>query len=96
VFDAPLLIELGEHREMDQVVVVTCQENQQIERLRERMGMTEEEARKVISSQTPLEDKVKLADFIIRNEGSIEETRRRAKEVFQELKRIALLKNKRS
>jgi dephospho-CoA kinase len=38
----------------------------------------------------PLEEKLKVADFIIRNEGSLEETKRRVKEVFQELRRIAV------
>jgi dephospho-CoA kinase len=38
----------------------------------------------------PLEEKLKVADFIIRNEGSLEETKRRSKEVFEELQRIAL------
>jgi hypothetical protein len=33
-----------------------------------------------------------VADFVIRNEGSLDEVRRRAKEVFQELKRIAVQK----
>jgi hypothetical protein len=40
-----------------------------------------------------LERKLKLADFVIRNEGSFEETRRRVEEVFNELKRIALTKD---
>ena len=40
----------------------------------------------------PLEEKLKVADFIIRNEGSLEETRNRVKEVFQELRKIAFEK----
>jgi dephospho-CoA kinase len=42
----------------------------------------------------PVEEKVKLADFVIRNEGSLEETKKRAKEVFKELKKVMLQKNK--
>jgi len=90
VIDAALLVELGEYQEMDKVVVVTSQETQQIERVREREGASEEEARRILSSQMPLEEKLKVADFIIRNEGSLEETRSRVKEVFQELRKIAL------
>jgi len=92
VIDAALLVELGEYQEMDKVVVVTSQETQQIERVREREGASEEEARRILSSQMPLEEKLKVADFIIRNEGSLEETRSRVKEVFQELRKIALEK----
>jgi dephospho-CoA kinase len=94
VIDAALLVELGDHREMDKVIVVTSTEAQQIERLRERDGLEREEARKILSSQMSHEEKLKVADFVIGNEGSLEETRRKAKEVFQELKRIAYQKNK--
>jgi dephospho-CoA kinase len=94
VIDAALLVELGDHREMDKVIVVTSTEAQQIERLRERDGLEKEEARKILSSQMSHEEKLKVADFVIGNEGSLEETRRKAKEVFQELKRIANQKNK--
>jgi hypothetical protein len=37
---------------------------------------------------------LKVAHFVIRNEGSLEETVRRAREVFQELKRIAVQKGR--
>jgi dephospho-CoA kinase len=89
VIDAPLLVETGDHREMDKVIVVISTEAQQIARLREREGMDQEEARRIMASQIATEEKVKVADFVIRNEGSLEETERRAREVFQELKRIA-------
>jgi dephospho-CoA kinase len=90
VIDAPLLVEMGNHREMDKVIVVISTEAQQIARLREREGMDQEEARRIMASQMATKEKVKVADFVIRNEGSLEETERRAREVFQELKRIAL------
>jgi dephospho-CoA kinase len=89
VIDAALLIELGTHREMDKVILVTSTEKQQIERLTERDGVGQEEAQRILSSQMSLEEKLKVADFVIRNEGSLEETKRRAKEVFQELKKLA-------
>jgi dephospho-CoA kinase len=94
VIDAALLVELGDYREMDGLIVVTSTETQQIERLTNRNGVDKEEAQKVIASQMPLEEKLKVADFVIRNEGSLKETERRAKEVFQELKRVALQNTK--
>ena len=90
VIDAALLVEVGNYREMDRLIVVASTARQQIERLRNRNGMEEEEAQKVIASQMPLEEKLKVADFIIRNEGSLDEMKRRVKEVFQELKRMAV------
>jgi dephospho-CoA kinase len=95
VIDAPLLIETGEHREMDEVIVVLSTEEQQIERLKERQGMDPEEARRIIAAQIATEEKLKVADFVIRNEGPLEETVKRAREVFQELKRLALQKENR-
>jgi len=93
VIDAPLLVELGVYRKVDRLIVVTSTQMQQMERLKERDGRSPEEALRLFSSQMPVEEKVKLADFVIRNEGSLEETRKRAKEVFKELKRVMLQKN---
>jgi dephospho-CoA kinase len=95
VVDAPLLIETGDQREMDKVIVVTSTEAQQVERLREREGMDRGEAKGIIASQISTEEKLRFADFVIRNEGSLEDVERKTREVFQELKRIALRKEKR-
>jgi dephospho-CoA kinase len=90
VIDAPLLIEVGYHRRVDRLMVVTSTQAEQVERLKARDGINYEEALRILSSQMPVEEKVKLADFVIRNEGSLAEVRERAKEVFRELKKIAL------
>ena len=95
VIDAPLLVELGDHRKMDKVIVVTSTQTQQIERLKERDGISPEEALKIFSSQMPVEDKVKLADFVIRNDGSFQETKKKTREVFKELKRVVVHRKKR-
>jgi len=94
VIDAALLVETGYYQDMDQLILVHSTEAQQIERLEKRDGIGEEEARRIVSAQMPLEEKLKVADGVIRNEGSIEETRRKAKEVFQELRGLALQKGK--
>jgi len=90
VIDSPLLIETGRHRDMDKVIVVVCTEAQQIERLKRRNQLSEEQARAMLSSQMSLEEKTTVADYVIGNEGSPEETRQKARNVFKELKRIAL------
>jgi dephospho-CoA kinase len=94
VIDAPLLVELGSHREVDKLIVVTSTRTQQIERLKYRDGVNPKRAQKIISSQMPVEEKVRLADFVIRNEGSIEKARKRAREIFRELRK-GLLEKKR-
>jgi len=95
VVDAPLLVELGEHRQMDKVIVVTSTQTQQIERLKERDGISPKEALRMFSSQMPVEDKVKLADFVIRNDGSFQETKKKTREVFKELERVVVHRKKR-
>jgi len=95
VIDAPLLVELGDHHEMDKLIVVTSTQTQQIERLKDRDGISPEAALKILSSQMSLGEKVKLADFVIGNEGSLEDTKKRAREVFKELKKVMLKKKKR-
>ncbi len=92
VIDAPLLIEVGYHRRVDKLMVVASTQTEQIERLKVRDGISSEEAWRILSSQMPVEEKVKLADFVVQNEGSLAEVRERAKEVFRELKKTALQK----
>lgn len=94
VIDAPLLIELGMHHKMDRLIVVTSTQTQQMERLKKRDGRSPEEALKLFSSQMLVAEKQKLADFVIRNEGSLKEMKKRAKRVFKELKRGNLQKSK--
>ena len=94
VIDAPLLVELGMHRNVDRLVVVTSTRAQQMERLKKRDGRSTEEALGLLSSQMPVKEKEKLADFVVRNEGSLEEMKKRAKEVFKELKRGMLQKDR--
>jgi dephospho-CoA kinase len=74
---------------MDRLIVVTSTEAQQVERLRQRDGATREQALAILASQMGAEEKVKVADFVIRNEGSLEETKKRAREIFRELRRMA-------
>jgi dephospho-CoA kinase len=90
VIDAALLVETGYYRDVGKVVVVTSTKKQQIERLRRREQMAREMARGIIDSQIREEERIKVADIIIRNEGSRKKTERKAKEVFEELKKAVL------
>jgi dephospho-CoA kinase len=88
VVDAALLVETGYYREVDKVVVVTSTREQQMERLKRREGIDQEKAQGIIESQISAKERIKVADIIIRNEGPLEQTERKAKEIFQELKRM--------
>ena len=73
--EAALLVESGIHKKLDGLVVVWCTPEQQLERLVAR-GLSEAEARRRISAQLPVEDKLRLATEKIDCSRSLEETRR--------------------
>lgn len=72
--DIPLLFETGRTAEYDAVVVTACAPEEQIRRVRARDGAGEAEARARLAAQWPIEEKVRLADYVIRTDGSFEET----------------------
>jgi dephospho-CoA kinase len=84
-FDAAVMIESGNYRNMDKLVVVVTDEGTQIERLMARDGIGREEALLKIRSQMPLADKAKLADYVIDNSGDRAVTETRAREVYAAL-----------
>lgn len=83
--DAALLIEVGAHQAVDRVVVVYVDEATQIKRLVVRDGLSEAEARQRIQSQMPLEEKARLADYVVDNRGTPEETRRQVEAIYRAL-----------
>lgn len=87
ILSVPLLIESGHSNYCDRIVVVNVDEETHIKRLMERDGFSREEAVRRINSQLPLSEKIKYADYIIDNSGSIEDTERQVREVFKFLKK---------
>lgn len=77
----PLLIEMGDHERCDVLVVVSAGPETRIARLTAR-GMQEADARARLAVQTPLEQKVALADVVVNNEGSLEELERQVDELW--------------
>lgn len=76
VMEAPLLIEVGLHHDVDEIWVVKVDEDEQIERLAERDGLTPAEARRRIAAQLPQEEKLKYARRVIDNSGDPVETKK--------------------
>ena len=79
VLDAPLLFETGLDRSVDEVWVVTVDQQTQVKRLMSRDRLTEQEARRRILLQIPLEEKVRRADRVIDNGRTMEETGQQVK-----------------
>ncbi len=86
VLDVPLLIEVSHHKDMDRVIVVTVTLDKQIQRLLKK-GLTNPKAR--IAAQLPLAEKLKYADFVIDNNGSLEQAYLQVRDIFSQLKNIA-------
>lgn len=86
-YEVPLLYEVGLGDMLKPVVVVAAQEPTQIRRASLRDGSDEEAVRSRIRAQLPLEDKVSRADYVIRNDGTIEELRLRADDVLDAIAR---------
>ena len=75
VLDIPLLYEADYENEVDEVMVVYVDSATQKERLLKRNpDLSESEALNRIYSQKPLEDKAKLADVLVDNNGTIKQT----------------------
>jgi len=74
VVSAALMIEAGSHRLYEGLIVVTCPEGLQTQRLMARDGFTEEQAVARTSSQMAQQQKVALADVVIDNSGTLEAT----------------------
>ena len=87
--DVPLLLEVGVAHRFDKVIVVYVRESVQIERLRQRDGLSIEEAGQALSAQMDLGEKVKQADFVIDNSGTLEETQSQVERVWKELLAVA-------
>jgi dephospho-CoA kinase len=65
--DIPLLFEAKLQKLVDKIVVVYCSRNQQITRLRRRMGLSRAQALARIHSQSPLDLKRRMADIVVMN-----------------------------
>lgn len=87
VLDIPLLLETGARRAYDLagVIVVWADRETQIRRLREREGLSREEIEQRLAAQIPLDEKRAIADWVIDNSGSLDETRPQARAVVERL-----------
>lgn len=85
VYDAALLVDTGAHRHVHWLLIVTCPEDERIERLRQRDGMSPEKARARIGAQLGDEDRASEADAVIDNAGSLETLREKVSSIWRAL-----------
>jgi dephospho-CoA kinase len=82
VYDMPLLVETGSENLCDLVVVVTAPVEQRISRLTASRSMSIADIQQRIAQQSPDSVRVKAADFIITNQGSLEDLYAQCKPVW--------------
>ena len=88
VVEAAILVETGSYRRFDKLILVTCREDQQVERALRRDGASEEDVRARIERQMPLAEKLKFADFVIDTSGEKADTIRQTRAIYDTLRRI--------
>lgn len=85
VIDAPLLVEAGLAGIVDKLVVVASSRKKQIERCKSKFCMDKKEVAERIGNQMLLKEKIKLADFVIDNNGTKSETRAKVKKAWRKI-----------
>jgi dephospho-CoA kinase len=90
IVEAALLLEAGAGKRFDRLIVVTCSEEQRVTRFAARQKIDLEAARKEVirrmAAQLSDEEKIKAADFVIDNSGSLEKTREQVRVVWEQLR----------
>ena len=87
IIEFPLLIELQMHKDMDKVILVYIPPKTQINRLMRREALNFDQACKRLSSQIPIDSKIKYAHYVINNEDSLKKTAQAVKTVFKSLRK---------
>ncbi|HEX8029805.1 MAG TPA: dephospho-CoA kinase [Vicinamibacterales bacterium] len=74
VADVPLLFETNREKQFQSVIVVACPRAMQIDRIMERNKLSKEDAERRLAAQWPIEKKVEKATWVIKTDGSFDDT----------------------
>lgn len=92
IVEAALMIEAGAHKHFDKLITVTCDFEQKVQRVAERMGVSAEaaqvEVERRMKAQLPDDKKAELADFVIDNSGTVAEAEACVEKVWQQLLKV--------
>jgi len=95
IVEAALILEAGAAKRFNRLIVVTCSDDQCIARFAARQKLELEAARKEVArrmaAQLPEAEKVKAADYVIDNSGSLDHTREQVRQVWEKLRAEAVL-----
>jgi dephospho-CoA kinase len=91
VVEAALILEAGAGKRFDRLIVVTCSGEQRVQRFAARLKVdlatARQEVTRRMSAQLPDEEKVKAADFVIDNSGSLDSTQDQVRQIYQQLRK---------
>jgi dephospho-CoA kinase len=94
IVEAALILEAGVGNRFHRLIVVTCRPDQKVSRFAARQGISEEAARQEVEQRQRAQwsdaEKIRAADYVIDNSGSLAETERQVDAVIRELKRLAM------
>ena len=82
IIDAALIYEISIENMFDAVIVVDAPVRLREKRVMERDSMTRNEFRSRLNKQIPLEDKVSWADYVIKNDGTVDNLKQKSKTIF--------------
>lgn len=91
VLDVPLLFErdYDKNKSVDKIIVVAASEEMQLSRLENRDQLSNMEARNRVKAQLPMSQKIARADYVIDNNGRIEELQEQVAVLIKKIKEIA-------
>ena len=89
VVEAAILIETGSYKRFDRLIIAVCDQEQQVERAMKRDAYNREEVLARLSRQLPLEEKVRLADYVIDTSGTKENTLEQVRTVYNSLRSLS-------
>jgi dephospho-CoA kinase len=86
----PLLLETGSYGDLlNRVLVVDCDEAQQVERVKARSALTTDEVRSIMKAQLSREERLARADDVLRNDGDINHLRAQVEALHSQYLRTA-------
>jgi len=89
IVDAALLIESGNFKKMDKVIVVNSDEKRRVNRILARSELSQDEITARIKNQMPNEEKVRYADFVLENSLDKDNLRSKVTEIYTKLALLA-------
>ena len=89
IVDAALLIESGNYRKVNKVVVVASDEEIRIQRILDKSRFSREDIQRRIRNQMDLKEKIKFADYVLENNAGLADLKNQVEALFKDLKSLA-------